>query len=101
MERGSPGRTRRGRRDRLRLGGADSGQIDTESSALVEFALRWLPFGGPRADDILVTFGISTLTFARRLQEVLASDHPPRLSLAERNGLREMAAALGRPSERP
>ncbi|WP_179377882.1 hypothetical protein [Rhodococcus sp. ACS1] len=81
-------------------GAAGPCRIDAESIALVEFALRWLPFGGPSADDVLVEFGISMLTFAQRIEEILASGRWTGLDLAERNRLREMAAAVGRRSER-
>lgn len=74
--------------------------MDAESLAIVDFAVRWLPFGGPPADDILVEFGISMLTFAQRIEKILVSGRPTSLSLAERNGLREMVAVVGRTTER-
>ena len=77
-----------------------SPKLDAESPAIVDFALRWLPFGGPRADDILVEFGVNMLTFTQRIEKILVSGRPTALSLAERNGLREMVATVGRTSER-
>ncbi|GCE41523.1 hypothetical protein Rhow_005182 [Rhodococcus wratislaviensis] len=40
------------------------------------------------------------LTFTQRIEKILVSGRPTALSLAERNGLREMVATVGRTSER-
>lgn len=37
---------------------------------LLEFARRWEPFGGPRAADILVEFGMTPRRFSERLKEL-------------------------------
>lgn len=100
LQRVSHSSARRTNRRALQTWSAGSPEMDAESSAIVDFAVRWLPFGGPPADDILVEFGISMLTFAQRIEKILVSGRPTGLSLAERNGLREMVAVVGRTAER-
>ena len=71
-----------------------------ESWLMVDFALRWWPFGGPRPDDIWVEFGISMLTFAQRIDEFLKGAQAADLSLPERNALRKIVAVVERSAER-
>jgi hypothetical protein len=53
--------------------GSDARQADwwNERHELVAFALRWAPFGGGNAEDILVTFGLTEETYFRRLRVIL------------------------------
>ncbi|GAF43778.1 hypothetical protein [Rhodococcus wratislaviensis] len=67
----------------------------TRVNAVVDLALRWLPYGGPEPDDIFVQFGFGASTFAIKIDEFLATNISA-LSMPERNALREMAAALKR-----
>ncbi|MDV8022198.1 hypothetical protein [Rhodococcus sp. IEGM 1330] len=39
---------------------------------MLAFALRWLPYGGGQAEDIMVTFGIAAETYFLRLRTMLA-----------------------------
>ncbi len=41
---------------------------------MLDFAVRWMPYGGGEAEDIMVTFGMSPETYFRRLEHVLT--HP-------------------------
>lgn len=100
LQRASHNKARGTKRAARQSWSVGSPELDAESSAIVDFALRWLPFGGPRADDILVEFGVNMLTFTQRIEKILVSGRPTALSLAERNGLREMVATVGRTSER-
>ncbi|PBC54764.1 hypothetical protein [Rhodococcus sp. ACPA1] len=38
---------------------------------LINFALRWAPFGGPHDDDLLVEFGMTSRTYYNRLARAL------------------------------
>ncbi|CAG7641117.1 hypothetical protein E143388_08262 [Rhodococcus opacus] len=63
--------------------------------AMVDLALQWLPYGGPRSDDIFVQFGITPAVFARRLLAFIRSlEARTFLSPAERDGLHEIAAVF-------
>jgi hypothetical protein len=42
-----------------------------EDDRMVNFALRWLPYGGGPAEDIIVEFGLSSREFFTRLDAVL------------------------------
>lgn len=44
---------------------------DTEAERLIEFAVRWAPFGGATDEDILVHFGMTTRRFIERLWQVI------------------------------
>ncbi|WP_083853121.1 DUF3263 domain-containing protein [Rhodococcus sp. DK17] len=45
-------------------------QMNPHDREILEFARRWAPFGGPRAADILVEFGMTPSRFAERLEEL-------------------------------
>lgn len=45
----------------------------SESHRVIAHATQWLPFGGPSAEDILVTFGVTPSIYFRRLRDVLTS----------------------------
>ncbi|OZC57157.1 hypothetical protein CH289_04545 [Rhodococcus sp. RS1C4] len=40
---------------------------------ILDFALKWLPWGGGPDEDIMVEFGLSTVQFYSRLQALLDS----------------------------
>ncbi|PBC48373.1 hypothetical protein CJ179_16170 [Rhodococcus sp. ACS1] len=42
-------------------------------AAILEFACRWLPYGGPPPDEIWIGFGMTTPGFDRRLSTILES----------------------------
>ena len=47
--------------------------MDKYEQALLDFADRWAPFGGPVDGDIFVEFGISRRQYHQRISELLAS----------------------------
>ena len=44
---------------------------DTEVEHLIEFAIRWAPFGGATEEEVLVHFGMTTCRFIERLWQVI------------------------------
>lgn len=48
-----------------------------ERAAMIELGLRWLPYGGPPAGDILVIFGITPACFYSRLVRLAADPVGP------------------------
>nr|WP_083849837.1 hypothetical protein [Rhodococcus sp. JVH1] len=44
---------------------------DNEVERLIEFAIRWAPFGGATDEEILVHFGMTTRRFIERLWQVI------------------------------
>ncbi|OZE26827.1 DUF3263 domain-containing protein [Rhodococcus sp. 05-2254-6] len=45
--------------------------------AILDFALKWLPWGGGSDEDIMVGFGLSAVQFYSRLQAFLDSGARP------------------------
>lgn len=45
--------------------------IGAETKSMVEFAIRWAPFGGASSGDLLVTFGVERRRFLELLAEGL------------------------------
>ncbi len=45
-------------------------RMDPQDRELLEYARRWAPYGGPRAADIFVEFGMTPSRFAERVQEL-------------------------------
>jgi hypothetical protein len=48
-----------------------SSMAPTDQARLVEFALRWQPYGGGSAEDIFVEFGLTEKVYFERLSDVL------------------------------
>ena len=44
---------------------------DAEAEHLIEFAIRWAPYGGATAEEILVQFGMTRRRFIERLWQVI------------------------------
>ncbi|PBC47469.1 hypothetical protein CJ177_41610 [Rhodococcus sp. ACPA1] len=44
---------------------------DIDVEQLIEFAIRWAPFGGATEEEIFVHFGITTRRFIERLWQVV------------------------------
>lgn len=42
-----------------------------ENRRIVDFAVRWAPYGGPPAEDILVEFGMSSRRFYQQLKDIV------------------------------
>lgn len=47
--------------------------MDSNEQALIDFALTWQPFGGPPAEEIFTTFGISKPEFCYRVHRILVA----------------------------
>ncbi|MFC9361872.1 DUF3263 domain-containing protein [Rhodococcus sp. NPDC057014] len=47
--------------------------LERADAAILEFACRWLPYGGPPPDEIWIGFGMTTPRFDRRLSKILES----------------------------
>jgi len=72
-------------------------RISTEDRVMIDFARRWVPFGGPRAGDILVEYGLTPAVFAERVTRLLTAPRHLGLSTAETDALRVMVAGIARP----
>ena len=46
----------------------------TPHTEIVAFAVRWLPFGGPPAEDVYVTYGLTYEHFRERLADALVRE---------------------------
>lgn len=60
---------------------ASSSQAPGNSRYMLDFALRWLPYGGGHAGDILVHFGLTEHEFFSRLHNLLVVNSPTQLKL--------------------
>ena len=47
--------------------------MDKFNETILDFARRWLPYGGPPADDILMEFGMTTVRYEQQLLTLLDS----------------------------
>jgi hypothetical protein len=47
--------------------------VNIVDTAILEFACRWLPYGGPPADEIWVGFGMTMPRYEQRLAKILDS----------------------------
>ncbi|WP_433600778.1 Zn-ribbon domain-containing OB-fold protein [Nocardia sp. CA-135953] len=45
--------------------------LDATAKALISFAIRWAPFGGATAGELLVTFGVTRRRFLHMVEEAL------------------------------
>ncbi|MFD8249618.1 hypothetical protein [Nocardia sp. NPDC059691] len=45
--------------------------VDADAKFVIEFAIRWAPFGGASAGDLLVAFGATRLRFLQLVREAL------------------------------
>lgn len=59
---------------------------------MLEFALRWAPFGGGDSEDIWVSFGVTEQVYFARLQIVLHGDPPAGLDTVLWERLRRVCA---------
>jgi hypothetical protein len=65
------------------LEGAKS--LDAAAKSLISFAIRWAPFGGATAGELLVTFGVTRRQFLQMVEEAL---RPRRTDSVEVRGLK-------------
>ncbi|GAB87135.1 hypothetical protein [Gordonia rubripertincta] len=64
-----------------------------DHTAMVELGMRWLPFGGPPPEQIMVTYGITADAFYQRILDYRgATAVPPELSAFARSQLRPRAS---------
>ncbi len=61
--------------------------MDSLDSRILELARRWLPYGGPPTEEILVGFGMTELRFDRHLARILGSESCGPLSPQDRAAL--------------
>ena len=59
--------------------------VDTAAKSLVDFAIRWAPFGGATAGELLVTYGVTRRRFLQMVDEAL---HPRRTDSVNVRGLK-------------
>jgi len=45
--------------------------VDPDAARIIEFAIRWAPFGGADCEDLLVAFGVGRDRFVEKLGEAL------------------------------
>ncbi|WP_330234446.1 OB-fold domain-containing protein [Nocardia sp. NBC_00508] len=45
--------------------------LDAEARSLIRFAIRWAPFGGATAEELLVTCGVSRWRFVQMIRDAL------------------------------
>ncbi|MGY1900110.1 hypothetical protein ACW9HR_34820 [Nocardia gipuzkoensis] len=45
--------------------------VDPDAARVIEFAIRWAPFGGADCEDLLVAFGVDRRRFVEKLDEAL------------------------------
>ncbi|MFE2996722.1 hypothetical protein ACFXG4_17095 [Nocardia sp. NPDC059246] len=50
---------------------ASGRSIEPETRSVIEFAIRWAPYGGASAGDLFVTFGVDRRRFMTLLEEGL------------------------------
>jgi hypothetical protein len=62
---------------------------------MVEFALRWVPFGNPPEDDLFIRFGMSRATFYSRLRSIVAIHLRSSVSSQDRLLVERAAEVLG------
>lgn len=76
-----------------------------EQERMVDFATRWLPYGGGSEEDIIVGFGIGTTEFFTRLRAALDDEAiTDNLDRAQAGALREVCRRrlrVGQQGERP
>lgn len=64
------------------------------SRAMLDFALRWSPYGGGRDEDILIEFGLTSPAFFERVLIMLATQpnavEPRRLTLIKSVALQRL-----------
>lgn len=61
---------------------------------LIEFALRWLPYGGAPTEETLPNFGLTARGFYQRVQDVLRDAAPNALSAVDRKQLQLSCASI-------
>ncbi len=63
--------------------------MDWYDRRIVEFVVRWAPFGGPPDDDLLPRFGLTRRQFAERFQYIVSTKVESTLADSDRDLLAE------------
>ncbi|MEU2006304.1 DUF3263 domain-containing protein [Rhodococcus sp. NPDC019627] len=71
-----------------------------EDLRIIEFARRWLPYGGGTTGDLLVEFGMTPACYVARLDSILAGPTANQLDPNFREDLRRFVS-LRAPTARP
>ncbi|MFD9664249.1 DUF3263 domain-containing protein [Rhodococcus sp. NPDC059968] len=58
--------------------------MNLEDKDIVDFARLWIPYGGPRSEDILVKFGMTPSRFYWKLARIVEASGPGFLSPSEK-----------------
>lgn len=64
-----------------------------QTTEMLRFAMRWLPFGGGSEVDIFIEFGVTGSEFYRRLAVILRRRSTTELAPLEHRRLSEICAA--------
>ncbi|WP_143543145.1 hypothetical protein [Rhodococcus sp. NCIMB 12038] len=68
--------------------------METFDETILEFARRWIPYGGPPQEEILVGFGLTPERFAERALAALGRIAGRRLTAEEQESLRRQLICL-------
>ncbi|MDJ0420129.1 DUF3263 domain-containing protein [Rhodococcus opacus] len=63
-----------------------------EDMRIIEFARRWLPYGGGTTGDLLVEFGMTPACYIARLNSILAGPTANQLDPTFRDDLRRFVS---------
>lgn len=63
--------------------------MNSQDSAILELACRWLPYGGPPPEETMVRFGMAELRFDQQLVKILGSMSARHLAAGDRIMLQE------------
>lgn len=68
--------------------------MDWYDRRIIEFVVRWAPFGGPPDDDLLPRFGLTRRQFAERFKYIVSAKEEPTLADSDRELLAEARQLL-------
>ncbi|RYE41161.1 MAG: hypothetical protein EOP24_38060 [Hyphomicrobiales bacterium] len=74
-------------RSPMTLAQKSRGAKPSRADAMLDFARIWAPYGGARAEDIFVEFGIGRAAFYRHVEKRLRSRTPTQIADEERRQL--------------
>lgn len=69
--------------------------MTSEQNDMIDFVKIWIPFGGPRSEDILIRYGMLPAVFYRRLLELVDDVPESEHSELEQRFYRGMRLRLG------
>lgn len=79
--------------------------MDSYERQILQLVVRWAPFGGPREEDVLPSFGLTLPLLARRFTQIVSSlgESWPSLDDDDRQlfvAARRIACGMSRPPSR-